>query len=120
MIPSLVCKSDLVKNRLYLKISGSIAVAEARKFKRNLAVELARLKPGFTLLIDAREFEPVNNTAQDVVETIMEAIASAKPSRVARIVDPESALKAGHISRRTGYTSAIFETEMEAERFLNK
>jgi len=120
MIPSLKIRSDPVINRLILNISGEIAVTEAKRFKRDLSVELARLKPGFTLLIDARDFKPITNNTQRVIEGIMEAIVSAKPSKVARIVSSSPGIKMGKVSRKAGYLSAAFETEMEAERFLDQ
>lgn len=93
-------------------------VTEAKRFKRDLSTELARLKPGFTLLIDARDFKPVTDNAQRIIEGIMEAIVSAKPSKVARIVSSGSGIKMGKVTKKTGYLSAAFETEMEAKRFL--
>ncbi len=119
MKPVLTVKTDPLKNRMSMKMSGSVTVVEARQFRKKLVAQLARLKAGFTLLNDTRDFKPTTSDVLQVVEGIMESVISAKPSKVARIVSSGFEMTLKKISSRPGYKTAAFLTPEEAVDFLD-
>ena len=119
-MPLIEVKADVEKNRLYIRLVGLPSHARARELKQKLIVELAKLKPGFTLLNDSHGLLLEPGTIQPLVYDIMKTIAAAKPAKIARVVSEKSGGELDKLSRLAGYQAGVFDSIERAEEYLDE
>ena len=117
-MPLIELKTDIEKNRLYMRLVGLPTPTEARKLLKKLRVELRKLKPGFTLLNDSRMLMLKEGDVPETIAEIMLEIAAGKPSKIARVVNEIAGIPLQKISSKVGYQAEVFDTVKKAEEFL--
>src|SRR5262249_19045495 len=120
---TLEARADLVRNRLYMRLTGFMAEADARKAADAVIAEMQKLRPGFAIINDIRELKPVSPEASDQLKRTQEAAVKLGYSRAIRVVGDQlithlqwtRTLKAAH-----GHEIETAPTVDEAERMLER
>lgn len=112
-------KADSGKNRLYITL-GPKSDGDELSVMENLAKELSKLTPGFTVLSDFSEFLPVKQDDARLITKAQELLIRKGMGMSARVVN--SAVVKMQVERRareTDFPSRTVETVEEAEIFLD-
>lgn len=116
--------ANVGKNRLYIVANGFFRVDDLSGLSYMVKHEIEKLKPGFVVISDLRNFKPGGKEVQELIAEIMGYLANKVGGSI-RVVD-ESVLglmQVRRISRNTQYSapvevvcSTMEEAEHEAER----
>ena len=79
-------KKDIVRNRLYISITGVLSLEEAKKARHSIEVEVEFLKPNFDLINDISKFIHGDEEAGKVLQGIMIFLIQKKVNYVIRVV----------------------------------
>src|SRR5262249_60773313 len=83
---TLEARADLVRNRLYMRLTGFMSEADARRAADAVIAEMEKLRPGFAIINDIRELKPVAPAASDQLKRTQEAAVRLGYSRAIRVV----------------------------------
>ena len=83
-------KANAAKNRLYLKLSGMMTEADARKVADTIIGEIQKLKPGWAVVNDISELKPADDKATEQLKRAQDASAKAGCARVVRVVGKQA------------------------------
>jgi len=123
MAVTLEVRADLVRNRLYMRMTGFMSEADARQAADAVIAEMGKLRPGFAIINDIRGLKPASPAASDQMQRTQEAAVKFGYSRAIRVVGDQlithmqwsRTLKAAH-----GHEIETATTVEEAERMLER
>jgi hypothetical protein len=115
-------RADVPRNRLYMRLTGFMTEADARRVADTLIAEYEKLRPGFVIINDIRDLKPTTPAASEQMRRAQEAAVKHGFSRAIRVIGDQvithmqwsRTLKAAH--GRDAETAATME---EAERLLD-
>ncbi|MFO7890635.1 MAG: hypothetical protein R6V04_09880 [bacterium] len=116
-------KADKSKNRIYVRIEGSLTIDEAGRLKNAYEEAVNECKPGFTVLNDVSELRPCISEVQKTLTEITEIASRYGVGKVARIVGdtPIAGLQIERISKsKSHYHGEAFKTVEAAEAYLDE
>jgi MFS superfamily sulfate permease-like transporter len=112
--------ADPGKNRLYLTLSGYMALPEIQEAAAALDREVHKLRPGFSVIHDVSTFRPANDEGADVIAAAQKAVAARGMRMVVRVITAESArLPMERSSQEAWYKALVAEDRTEADRLLD-
>lgn len=83
-------RANPVKNRLHLKLAGTMTEADAKQVADTIIREIAKLKPGWAVINDISELKPADEKATAHLRRAQEASAKAGCVRVVRVVGKQA------------------------------
>jgi hypothetical protein len=115
-------RTDVPRNRLYMRLVGFMAEADARQVADALLAEYDKLRPGFAIVNDIRELKPTTQEASEQMRRAQEGAVQHGFGRAIRVVGAQvithmqwtRTLKAAH-----GREAETAATPEEAERMLD-
>ncbi len=112
----------LGKNRLYVKMSGTVSPAEAGTAADEVIREVVRLRPGFDTITSISGLEPLAPEALKEIGRIKTFLATLQRGRVVRVVgrSAQAAVQFERLSRGHGYSAQLAFSLAEAERILDR
>ncbi|MFA7228118.1 MAG: hypothetical protein WC061_03700 [Melioribacteraceae bacterium] len=116
-------KKDIVRNRLYVTLTGILSLDAAREAKKLIETEVAGLKPNFDLINDISKFIHGDDEAGIILKEIMIILIQNKVNRVIRIVGTSrmGLLQFANNSLAVeSYKLSYVPTLEEAEKILNE
>ena len=84
-------KKDLVKNRLYIQLTGVLSIEEAKKVRQAIEIEVGSLKPNFDLINDISKFIHGDEEAGKELQLLMVYLIQKKVNKVIRVVGTSKA-----------------------------
>lgn len=112
------------KNRIYIVGDGFPTVAEGKQYLADYTAALKQVKPGFTVLVDARTLEPTRPEVQENIAESMRLSVSLGLSKVARVVTEKVAgVQLQRLAREgkgTQHSAEHFTSMSEAEQYLDQ
>jgi len=115
--------ADTNKNRVYVRIEGSLNIEEAEQLKEAYADAVDKCSPGFTVLNDVSELHPCIPEVQEILQKITEIASRSGVGRVARVVGktPLAGLQIDRISKsKSHYHGESFKNIDDAEAYLDE
>jgi len=112
---------DPVKNRVYVRLIGSLTVDDALRFKQEYQNAVAQCYPGFTVLNDVEGLKPCVPEVLDILGELTQIAATRGVGHVVRVEGetPIAAMQIDRISREeSNYGAKHFKTYQEAIEFL--
>src|SRR5262245_15686380 len=79
-------RADLVRNRLYMRLTGFMSEADARQAADAVIAEMDKLRPGFAIINDIRGLKPAGPAASDQLQRTQEAAVKLGYGRAIRVV----------------------------------
>lgn len=113
-------KTDILKNRMYITVDGTIGVDEVDNYTSDLKKNVAMLKPGFTALLDLRKAQIFTQETMQQLQGTKEIAVNAGISKSAMVV--ESVVLKMQMNRNfkeVGPQDQAFTEIDEAEEYLN-
>jgi len=83
-------RANTAKNRLYLRLAGTMTEADAMKVAQTILAEIPKLKAGWAVINDISELKPADEKATEHLKRAQEASAKAGCSRVVRVVGKQA------------------------------
>lgn len=111
-------RSDLSKNRLYIKLSGHMEKSEVAMAADKVIEEAKKLRPGFATINDISDFKPASQDATTELQRAQAFLKQAGTSRVIRILG-ESTIANLQLNRTGGYKADTADSIAEADRLLD-
>ena len=115
-------KSDILRNRLYVKLDGYFTDDETREAVDKVIMEVNKLSPGFAIINDISKFKPASPKGVDDIRRAVKYVAD-NGMRMAIRIAPSSYFAGSQfsrISRDIGYTVETVASLEEAEEILHK
>lgn len=106
-------------NRLYLRLAGLLDDAEARAVARDAERAFARLRPGFSAIVDLSELGTVRPEAADALRALAAVLAAAGLRRLVRVGGSSPAETMVARALEGPYASRVARSVEEAELTLN-
>ena len=113
---------DSIKNRIYVKIDGSLSVEEAKALEEKYRQAVSQCFTGFSVLNDVSWLRPCSPEVQQILSEITHISSNAGVGKVARVVGetPLAGMQIDRISRtESHYHGEHFKTVDEAEVYLD-
>lgn len=111
------------ENRLYVDLRGYGTAADGDRLTEEVRAATDRLEPGFSVVVDFREYRPAEPDAVDRLERVRRAIEAADAAATVTVL-PDSATGRPHFapagSNGDGYAVATAESIEEAEALLDR
>ncbi len=117
-------RADIEKNRLYIILKGRIAAKESKKAASQVIADLKKLKPGFDVVTDISEFEPVTQKEIEILTQVHKALIENGVNRIARVIGSELKATVGKIqferaSKQTKVVAKNFDLVEDADLYLD-
>jgi hypothetical protein len=112
---------DVGKNRLFIRISGRLEEAEAPGVGDSILREMERLRPGFALISDLTDAEPLGPVGVEQIKRLITASRERKVGKTVRIVgrSAQTALQFARTSKEYQHEPYLAFSREEAERLLD-
>ncbi len=112
---------DVGKNRLFIRIAGRLDEAEAPSICDSIMREMDRLRPGFALISDLSEAEPLGPVGVEQVKRLITGSRQRKVGKTVRIVgrSAQTALQFARTSKEYQHEPYLAFSREEAERLLD-
>jgi anti-anti-sigma regulatory factor len=112
---------DVGKNRLYVRVQGRIDDAEVKSIADSIIKQMERLRPGFDVVTDLTQAEPLGPEGVVQLKRLVEAHLSRKSGRTVRIVgrSAQVALQFARTSKELQHEPYLCFSREEAERWLD-
>jgi hypothetical protein len=113
--------ADVGKNRLYIRIEGRIDDAQARSVGDAIIREMDRMRPGFDLVSDLSQAEPLGPEGLGQFKRLLEAARARRFRHAVRIVGKaaQTALQFSRTSKELQHEPYLAFSREEAERLLD-
>jgi hypothetical protein len=114
-------KADLIKNRLYIKLSGFMEKEAISKAADAVIREAKKLKPNFNVINDISEFKPTTHEAANEIRRAQEYLKNHNVGRVIRVIARAAIVGAMQLERtgkEAGYDANTVASIAEAEKLL--
>jgi predicted methyltransferase len=83
-------RANTPKNRLYLKLVGTMSDEDAKKVADTILAEIRKLKPGFAVVNDISALKPASQAATDQLRRAQDASVKQGVGRVVRVVGEQT------------------------------
>ena len=114
---------DAKKNRIYVDYGdGNITNDEMKRASERFTTLFAQLKPNMTVLSDASGLSNITPELEDIIVGSMKTLATSGASKIARVA-PTASYARGQLRRasdKAGYRAKVFDTLVEAEKWLDE
>jgi hypothetical protein len=113
---------DQVKNRVYVRLIGSLTVDDALRFKQEYQSAVSRCYPGFTVLNDVEGLKPCMPEVLNILSELTQIASAGGVGHVVRVEGetPIAAMQIDRVSREDSkYEAKHFKTYQEAIEFLD-
>ena len=112
---------DVGKNRLFVRVHGRIDDSEAKSIADSIIQQMERLRPGFDVVTDLTQAEPLGPEGVVQLKRIMEAHIARKSRRTVRIVgrSTQVALQFSRTGKELRHEPYLCFSREEAERWLD-
>jgi hypothetical protein len=113
--------ADVGKNRIYVRIHGRMEDADAPRVGDAIIQAMDRMRPGFSLISDLTQAEPVGPQAIEQLKRVITASRERKVGRTVRIVgkSAQAALQFARTSKEYQHEPYLAFSREEAERLLD-
>jgi len=115
-------RTDVERNLMYIEQKGRPTAADFLDLKRAFLVELEKLRPGFSIVNDQREFEAYDEEAMEVAKELVSITSQHGAARVIRIVPTDLlttvTLSSTLVEGKSQYASIRVTSPEEAEAAL--
>ncbi|WP_224244276.1 hypothetical protein [Hyalangium gracile] len=113
--------ADVGKNRLFIRIEGRVDEAQVRGIADAIIKEMDRLRPGFDVVSDLTQAEPLGPEGSLQFKRVIEAQRERKYGRAVRIVgrSAQVALQFARDSKEYQHEPYLAFSREEAERLLD-
>jgi hypothetical protein len=113
--------ADVGKNRLFIRIEGRLDDAQAKSAGDAIIREMDRMRPGFDMVSDLSNAEPLGPEGLNQFRRVLEAARERKFRRGVRIVgrSAQIALQFTRSSKEMRYEPYLAFSREEAERLLD-
>lgn len=117
-------KTDTARNRLYIFLKGRLSAQEVEAAARQVIADIPTLKPGFDVVTDISEFEPVTQKDAEALLKVHKAFFENGVNRIVRVVADELKATVGKIqfertSRQSKVVAENFDSLEDADRYLD-
>ena len=117
-------RTDIEKNRLYITLTGRITAKESKKAASRVMENLKVLKPGFDVVTDISEFEPVTQKEAEILIQVHKALIESGVNRIVRVIGRELKATVGKIqferaSKLTKVVARNFDLVEDADLYLD-
>jgi hypothetical protein len=117
-------RSDPVKNRLYVRITGRLDAHEVAAARDDALRLASTLRPGFGVISDLAAFTPVHEDGRQIMLEAMHALKEQfGMGHVVRVVPESKAVAANQwqrTSRQVGYVAIEAPTLAAAEQLMDE
>lgn len=115
-------KSDIKKNRLYITLEGFLKGPEMKECTDRAIEESRKLKSGYDVITDIKNFSPVDNQTVKEIERGQAHFKASNIRRGIRVAGKKvvTNLQFNRLGEQVGYDPDIVETMEEAEKLLNE
>ena len=112
--------SNYQKNSLYITLAGHFEPGEVRSAAAEAILkEVAKLRPGFDLITDIRQFHPTDQDGVTIMQQVARSLLDLGMGRCVRVTGiPLSALQMERVSEAVGYEPVHAYSLEEAEKLL--
>ena len=113
---------DLKKNRIHIKLAGSMALDEMVKCSNETIAATARLRRGYDVVTDIVDFSPATPEVTKEIERVQAHFVASGARKGVRIVGQKviAGLQFKRTGSSVGYTSVNVATLADAEIELSK
>ena len=115
--------SNLVKNRMHLKVEGKVDVEEMKAWSDDLVNKLKSLRPGFSVISEILNFQPTTEEGRQILVDTQRRAKELGMGHVVRIVKNTNFVAAAQwqrSSRSVGYVAMEAESIEAAEKLLDE
>ena len=117
------CKvvADVVKNRLYVVLQGSLSAAEIRAVAGQVTDQMNRLRPGFDVVTDLSAANGTDTEGLEELTRLQGYVATHGMRRAVRVVPQAfvAMLQMWRTSRQFGYSVDLALSITEAQKILD-
>jgi len=116
-------QSNIVKNRMHLKVDGKVDVAEMKLWSEDLLNKLKNLRPGFSVISEIMNFQPTTEEGRLILVETQRKAKELGMGHVVRIVKNNNYVAATQwqrSSRSVGYAAMEAESLEAAEKLLDE
>jgi hypothetical protein len=112
---------DVGKNRLFIRIYGRLDDSKAESVADSIIQQMDRLRPGFDVVTDLTDAEPLGPEGVVQLKRVMEAHIARKSRRTVRIVgrSTKAALQFARTGKEFRHEPYLCFSREEAERWLD-
>jgi anti-anti-sigma regulatory factor len=112
---------DVGKNRLFVRVEGRVDDSQAKSIADSIIKEMERLRPGFDMVTDLTQAEPLGPEGVAQFKRLLEAHRAKKAGRAVRIVgrSAQVALQFARTSKELHHEPYLCFSRAEAERWLD-
>jgi hypothetical protein len=112
---------DIGKNRLFIRIEGRLEDSDARAVGDEIIRAMDRLRPGFALISDLSQAEPMGPQGVEQLKRIILVSRERKVGQMVRIVGraAQAALQFARTSKEYQHEPYLAFSREEAERLLD-
>lgn len=114
-------RTDVIKNRLYIALTGSFTLDEAKKCMQETIAAASKLKKGYDVITDISQLKVSTSEVAKEIEKAQAYFVSSGARQGVRIVE-NSVITAMQFKRTAGnamFTSINVSSLEEAEKLLN-
>ena len=122
MVNTVDIRADVAKNRLYIVLGGFFKDDEVKAAADKCIAEVKKLKPGFVVINDIREFKPASPAGADEIKRAQIFVKQSGGAKIIRVVG-EAVLSQAQFERQAkeaGVASDTAASVAEAEKLLDK
>ncbi len=114
-------QADVGKNRIFIRIEGRLDDAEAPAVGDEIIRQMGRMRPGFALISDLTQAEPMGPQGVEQLKRIITASRERKVGQMVRIVGraAKAALQFARTSKEYQHEPYLAFSREEAERLLD-
>lgn len=112
---------DVGKNRIFVRVQGRVDDAEVKSIADSVIQQMERLRPGFDVITDLTQAEPLGPEGLVQLKRVMEAHLARKSRRTVRIVgrSAQVALQFSRTGKELHNEPYLCFSREEAERWLD-
>jgi|GEM_PF-1549400 len=114
----IVVKADTELNTLFLVLSGEPTIEKVKALHLIIASEMTKLRPGYQIYNDSREFHPAANDSYEEILEIGKLLIDKQPNRIARLLNPYSRMIFNRVAAQIGYSGREFTSVKAALEYL--
>jgi hypothetical protein len=114
-------KANVGKNRMLIRLAGTVSADDCRTMLGMLETELQRLKPGVDVLNDVRELAGIPDFPPETVRAAADLLIEKGVRRLVRVVGKQAGVVVSmeKTSRVFGFSAALAYSMDEAEKVLD-
>jgi hypothetical protein len=117
-------KADPDRNRLYVTLKGRMTGKDAKQASARVISDLKKLKPGFDVITDISEFEPVTQKETELLVQAHKLFIKKGVGRVTRVIGSElkavvANIQFERVSRKSNIVAKCFDSVGDAECYLD-